>query len=95
MKAPMMVPVSCFPVSTATIRPTARPPTAVNPSPTRGSARPTSTRGERRPRLSIQSYEYGASRTWATHGHTAAAGAATFTPRHARHAGEATNSSHG
>jgi hypothetical protein len=31
--------------------------------------------------LSIQSYEYGASLTWATHGHTASAGAPTHTPR--------------
>ena len=55
MKAPLMVPVSCFPVSTETILPSARPPTAVNLSPTRGSGRPASSRGERRPRLSIQS----------------------------------------
>jgi len=51
----MIVPVSCFPASTETIRPTARPPVAVNASPTHGSARSASSLGERRPRLSIQS----------------------------------------
>ena len=51
MKAPMMVPVSCCPGSTETIRPSAYPPAVVNLSPTRGSSRPASSRGERRPRL--------------------------------------------
>ena len=54
--APMIMPVSCTPGSTERMRPAGRPPNAaLNGSPTRGSGRPRSSRGDRRPRLSIQS----------------------------------------
>jgi hypothetical protein len=45
--------------------------------------------------LSIQSYEYGANRTWATHGHPAETGAATETPRQRHSSGAVTKASHG
>src|SRR5205085_4325529 len=56
---------------------------------------PRSSPGERWPRLSSQSYEYGASRTWHTHGHTSAGGASTLIPRHSCSTGDGTSSSQG
>jgi hypothetical protein len=94
MQAPMISPVSCLGGSTARMRPKRRIAAVVNGSPTTGSGKPINCCGERRPRLSIQSYEYGASLIWPTHGHSVSGVASTVIPRHACRVGAPTKSSH-
>src|SRR3954469_4002690 len=95
MTVPAILPVSWCGGSTDRMRPSFFPAAQVNGSPGAAGGRATSSRGELRPPLSIQSYEYGAIRTCDTHGHTALADACTVTPRQATSVGRATHVSHG
>src|SRR3954452_2623914 len=95
MTAPAILPVSWCGGSTDRMRPSFFPAARGNGSPGAAGGRGTRSPGELRPPVSIQSYEYGASRTCDTHGHTSLADAWTLTPRQATSVGRATHVSHG
>src|SRR3954453_7869849 len=95
MTVPAILPVSWCGGSTDRMGASFFPAAQGNESPRAAGGRATSSRGELRPPLSIQSYEYGASRTCDTHGHTSLADAWTVTPRQATSVGRETHLSHG